>query len=179
MDWILILQVLVSVIFFANKVFILEKLKIGWLLGVIAAALAVLYFYLIGLPVYTALEGSLIILMGYGFFKGDFENPRVELVIQLVIMIVMCSLAIFAFNGRITIVELPSAVGMLWGTYFLTHHQERKGWALYGFAHVLAAVLGYQKGQTFFADFQVASAVVCCVGWAKNRNRVTTKAVTS
>lgn len=171
-----ILQVLVSVIFFANKVFVLLKLKIGWLLGVIAATLAVLYFYLIGLPIYTVLEGGLIILMGYGFLKGDLEKPCVELVIRSVIMVVMCSLAFFAFNGLITVIELPSAVGMLWGTYFLTHRQERKGWALYGLAHVLAAVLGYQKEQMFFASFQVASVVVCFLGLVKNR--VTMKAVT-
>ena len=172
------LQVLVSLIFFVNKLFLLSERKLGWLLGAVAATLAILYFYLIGLPIYTVLEASLVILMAYGFLKKETENPRVEFVIRLVVIVAMFLLAIFAFNGLITIIELPSALSMLWGTYLLTHNKMRRGWIFYGVAHLLAAILGYQKEQLFFADFQVASAIVCFVG-ATKKSGVMTKAVTS
>ena len=164
---ILVLQILVSVIFFANKVLVLAEKKVGWLLGAVAATFGVFYFYLIGLYVYTALEVGLIILMGYGFLKKDHKNPAMETVIRLVTIAVMLALAYFAFSGMITIVELGSSLGLLLGTFFLTHRQQKTGWILYVLAHVLAAYLGYNKGQQFFADFQIASAIVCIVGAMK------------
>ena len=173
-----ILEILVSLIFFGNKVFILLERKFGWLLGVVAAALAVIYFYRIELQIYMVLEASLVVLMGYGYFKRDLENPRVEFVIRFVIMVVMLVLAMFAYNGLITMIELLSSFGMLWGTYFLTHKRVRWGWILYGVAHLLAARLGYQKDQDFFADFQLASAIVSFIG-ASKKIGVTTKEATS
>ena len=85
---------------------------------------------------------------------------------------------VFAYNGLITMIELLSSFGMLWGTYFLTHKRVRWGWILYGVAHLLAARLGYQKDQDFFADFQLASAIVSFIG-ASKKIGVTTKEATS
>ena len=162
-----VLQILVSLIFFANKVFVLAEKKVGWLLGAIAATLGVFYFYFLGLYVYTALEVGLIILMGYGFLKKDHKNPTVETMIRLVTIAVMCLLAFFAFSGLITIVELGSSLGLLLGTFFLTHRKVKTGWILYTLGHLLGAYLGYNKGQQFFADFQVASAIISIVGVMK------------
>jgi len=162
------LQIAVSLIFFANKVVVLAGKKVGWLLGAIAAFLAFFYFYLLGLYVYTALEFGLIVLMGYGFFKKEKKNPQVEMAIRGVSLIVMLTLTIFAFRGFITIVELASSLGFLWGTYFLIHGKKiRAGWLLYVVGHVTAAYLGVSKHQSFFADFQIASAIASIVGAMK------------
>lgn len=161
---VLFLQVSVSLIFFVNKVLVLIGKKSGWLLGVLAAFLAIFYFYCIGLYVYTALEFGLIVLMGYGFFKSEERKPYVETAIRGVTAIVMFALTWFAFSGFITIIELFSSLGLLAGTYFLTHEKVRVGWLLYSMAHVLAAILGYYKEQQFFADFQIASAIVSLIG---------------
>jgi hypothetical protein len=159
------LQVLVSLIFFANKVCVLvERKRVGWFLGAIAAALAIFYFYLIGLYVFTALEFGLIVLMGYGVVKKAEKNPAVETRIRLVTIGVMLVLAYFAWTGLITIVELGSSLGLLLGTFFLTHSKPTTGWLLYVVGHSLAAYLGYYKEQQLFADFQVASAIVSIVG---------------
>ncbi len=168
---ILTLQILVSLIFFANKVFVLADKKVGWLLGAVAATLGVFYFYFIGLYVYTALEVGLIILMGYGFLKKDSKNPAMEMTIRLVTIAVMFALAFFAFSGLITVVELGSSLGLLLGTFFLTHRKLKTGWVLYVLGHLLAAYLGYHKGQQFFADFQIASAIVSFVGVMKITKR--------
>ena len=169
-----VLQILVSVIFFANKVFVLAEKKVGWLLGAVAATLGVFYFYLIGFYVYTALEIGLVVLMGYGFIKKKRVNPAVETWIRLVTIVVMLTLAFFAFSGLITIVEFGSSLLLILGTFFLTHQNPRTGWILYSLAHLLAAYLGYCKKQLFFADFQVASAIVSLVGVMKTTKRAST-----
>jgi hypothetical protein len=161
------LQISVSLLFFMNKVFVLIGKKSGWLLGAIAASLAIFYFYFIGLYVYTVLEVGLVILMGYGFFKKEEKNPRVETTIRVVTIAVMLIQTTLAFKGMITIVELGSSLGLVIGTFLLTHQKVKAGWILYGIAHILAAVLGYNKGQQFFADFQIASALVSFVGCIK------------
>lgn len=163
-----LLQVLVSLLFFGNKVLVLvgKKFeKFGWLLGVIAASLGVAYFYLLGMYVYTVLEIGLIVLMSYGFLHKDTtKNEKVETTIRVVTGVVMLVLACVVFSGAITIIEFVSSIFMLAGTYLLTHSKKRLGWILYGIAHLAAVYLGYAKGQQFFADFQLASAIVSAVG---------------
>ncbi len=161
------LQILVSVIFFTQKVFVLTEKKVGWLLGAIAATLAIFYFYLIHLYVYTALEFGLIALMVYAFLKKERKNPKVETWIRMITIMVMLALGYFAWSGLITIVELGSSLGLLLGTFLLTHQHPKAGWWLYALGHVLAAYLGYHKGQQFFADFQIASAIVSIAGALK------------
>lgn len=158
------LQVFVSVVFFANKVLVLAGKKSGWLVGMIAASVAMIYFYLIQLYVFTTLEVGLVILMGYGFFAGKEKKLGVERLLHLTIAIVMLILTWFVFSGMLTALEFLSSVGMLWGTYLLTHRYPILGWGTYGLAHFIATVIGYQTEQWFFADFQLASAVVSVVG---------------
>ena len=77
----------------------------------------------------------------------------------------MTILAIFAFTGMMTVYEFTGAILMLLGTYYLTHRKEAVGWLLYGISHLFAAYVTNQKGQQFFADFQIASAVVSGIGF--------------
>jgi hypothetical protein len=158
-----LLQISVALIFFANKSFVLVGKRFGWFLGALAAFIAVFYFYLIQLYIYTVLEVGLIILMGYGFIKPK-ENNGLELAIRLTIAGIMLILSMFAFNGLLTIYELLSSAGLLFGTYFLTHSKVKLGWFISGLAHLLAMQLGYEKNQNFFADFQLASAIISFIG---------------
>src|SRR6185436_11106639 len=158
------LQISVSLIFFVNKVVLLIGKKTAWLIGVIAAFLAIFYFYLIGLYVYTCLEFGLIALMVYGFFVKEKRNNAVEKIINGIVILVMLMLSYFAFNGIMTVWEFVSSVLLLIGTYLLTHKEMQFGWLLYCFAHVSAAYVGYQKDQDFFVDFQIASVIVSAVG---------------
>ncbi|MEW6617605.1 MAG: hypothetical protein AB1333_04295 [Patescibacteria group bacterium] len=72
----LILQILVSVIFFTNKVLLVIGKRSGWLAGAIAATLACAYFFLIELYIYTVLEIGLLMLMGYGYLSHDTKKIR-------------------------------------------------------------------------------------------------------
>ena len=159
-----LLSVSVALIFFANKIFVLFGKRTGWLLGVIAAILAIFYFYLIELYVYTALEFGLIALMGYGFLVKNQKSKLIENLIYSVITIVMLTIQYFIFSGMMTVYEFISSAGLLFGTYFLTHEKSNWGWACYCVGHLISVYIMYDKDQQFFADFQLASAVVAMVG---------------
>lgn len=165
-----ILEVSVALLFFSNKVFVLIGKRTGWLLGVIAAFLAGFYFYYLELYVYTILEIGLIVLMGYGFLIIK-KQPRVERFIHGVIIILMVILSYFVFDGMLTIYEFISSIGMLVGTYFLTHERAMLGWLCYTVGHLLSVYVMYSKDQSFFADFQLASAIVSSVGFISCWNR--------
>ncbi len=159
------ISILVSLIFFVNKILVLVGKKTGWLVGAFAAVLAVTYFFLLKLYIFTVLEFGLVILMGYGYWAKEETNSSVEKLIQKLILTIMTILAIFAFTGMMTVYEFTGAILMLLGTYYLTHRKEAVGWLLYGISHLFAAYVTNQKGQQFFADFQIASAVVSGIGF--------------
>ena len=158
------LQISVSLILFSNKILVLIGKKTGWLLGAIGCTLAIAYLYLIELYVFTTLEFGLVSLMLYGFLARNSKNTRVENLIRIVTILAMLAMTYFAFAGMMTIYELLSSAGLLFGTYFLTHNKVALGWTLYCIGHLVTAYLGYNKNQNFFADFQLASALVSIVG---------------
>jgi hypothetical protein len=169
MTTLMILQVFVSVLFFVNKVFIFNGRKTGWLIGMIAAALGAIYFHRIGYNVYVTLEFGLIVLMGYGFFKGNKKNPKVERTIQVFTVLAMSMMTIFAFSGFITLIELGSSLGLLAGAYFLTHSQIRLGWFVNAIAHLLGIILGWEKGAYVFVFFQALSVIISIMGTVRKK----------
>lgn len=157
---ILVLQILVSGFYFSNKVLIYKGRKVGWLMGALAATLAVLYFSLLHRYVYIILNVGLIILMGYGFLKKNKTSPNVEMLIRLVTIVVMVILTFSAWSGLTTAVELVSSVGLFIGTFFLTHNRAKTGWILYCVGHATAIHIGYCTHQWIFLVSQIASVIV-------------------
>lgn len=166
-----VLAVLVSLIFFLNKVLVLVGKKSGWLVGSVAATLAVIYFLFLDLYIFTILEVGLAVLMGYGFLMKEKKNPNTEKLIQFFIIVVMSLLAYLAFSGIMTIIEFSGAILMLLGTYYLTHNRLALGWFLYGVSHLFAAYVTILKNQQFFADFQIASAIISAVAFVLEREK--------
>lgn len=164
------LQISVSLILFTNKVYILKGKKVAWLIGMIGTMLAMAYLYLIGLYVFTVLEIGLVVLMAYGFFQKEEKNLLVEIIINLIIGISAIAMTWFVFNGIMTVCELIGSMGLLIGTYYLTHGKQKIGWLCYLAAHLVTAYLGYDKHQYIFAFFQIASAVISFIGFKKYKS---------
>ena len=157
------LQVTVSVAFFSQKVLVLLGKKAGWLIGAITALVATIYFLLINLYCFAALDVGLIALMAYGFFIKK-KSPKIEKAINIIIAAIMLILVYSTFTGLMSIIEFISSIGLMIGTYWLTHQKVAHGWAAYTIAHILASIVGYGAEQHFFADFQVASAIITFIG---------------
>ncbi len=166
------LQVIVSVLFFIQKIFLVfTDKKFGWLIGVIAAVFGVFYFYHLDMMMYVALEASTIILMGYGFLKNDGSSIKIKIFVGLVTSISMLALAISAFVGIMTIVEFISTSSFLAGTYLILYKKLRWGWFLFVIGHVFSAVLGWEKDQNVFLVFQILSAAVSVYAVKKFKNQ--------
>ena len=112
---------------------------------------------------------GLVTIMLYGFFIRDKKNDRAENLIRFATLFSMLLMTYFAFSGLMTLCEFLSSTIMLCGAYFLTHNKMSIGWTLALISHLLAAYLGYQKDQNFFADFQIASAMIAFVGIIQNK----------
>ena len=161
---VLVLQIIVSVAFFAQKAFLLAGKKSNWLIGALTAIVGVIYFYLVNMYIYSALDCGLIILMAYGFFKKEKKNPTIEMFIRITVAIIMTVLLFAAFAGIIGVLEFISSLGLMFGTYWLTHKKVKIGWIAYITAHIFGIIVGYSHNQITFADFQIASAIVCFAG---------------
>ncbi len=153
------MEIVVAVVFFVNKFFLLVDRKDGWLWGAVGCLLAIVYFYLIHLFVYMVMDVGLVILMTYGYLKKDAKRPMVELTIQITSAVVMIIMAYCAFNGMLTVLELVSAMGMLIGTYLLSHEKVRIGWILYAITGVLAVFVCIEKYQQVLVVFQICQVV--------------------
>ncbi len=165
-----ILEIFVSLIFFSNKIGMLIEKKIGWALGALGALLAVIYFFILNLFVYSFAEFGLFITMMYGIIVKD-ENRKVETYIIICLSVIVLFLTVFTFSGKLTLFEFWSSVGMLVATYILHPKNDiwkkKWGWAILAATHVGAAYIGYAKNQQIFGDLQIASSIVGIFGALK------------
>jgi hypothetical protein len=158
------MQVLVSLLFFIQKTLVLVGKRAGWLAGVVAAGIGIIYFVVLGLYIMCILEVGLIAIMTYAYVKKETKNARVEMMIFLLTIAVMLLLVMFTFSGALTIIELLTASGLLLGSYALMRGYMVSGWSCGLVGHLFAAIIGYSKDQQLFSDFQIASIIVSAVG---------------
>jgi hypothetical protein len=168
------LEIVISLLLFSNKILVLIDKKSGWAIGAIGCFIAMWYLYLLKLYVFTILEIGLIVLMMYGYLAGKEKKDSVEKLIIAFLIIVMASLTYFLFEGSITVYQFIGGTTLIIGTYCLTHGKPITGWILYCIGHLVTAYIGYNTKpipQTFFADFQIASAIVSIVAIVKIRKK--------
>lgn len=170
-----VLEALISLIFFSNKIglFLKRKNPIGWWMGAIAALLAIYYFILLNLFVYAVGEIGLFVLTVYGALVKE-KDRNIEKKIELITFFIALFLAFFTFQGQLTILEFFSSVGML-VAFYLLHPKNgmwkmKWGWAVLAATHLTAAHIGYIRHQEMFAHFQIASSIVGIGGALKNED---------
>ncbi|MCK9408025.1 MAG: hypothetical protein WCX28_10025 [Bacteriovoracaceae bacterium] len=163
-----LLEVSVVLVFFASKVLILIGKRFGWLFGIFAASLAIIYFYSTGMVAYVIVQVGILAAMVYGFLKPS-KKIIFELPTRLIIAAVVMTLAVFVMNGSLALPKSIVSIGLLLGNYFLTQSNFRIGWILLGLSNAFSAYFGYSNGHVFFADFQMATAVVAFIGVISQR----------
>ncbi len=159
----LVLEILVAVIYFGNKVLVLFGKKSGWLWGSFAALLGIIYFVRIELYTFAVLQGGLVILMGYGAFPVKWKKPIIEWIIISVIVLSLSILTLIVALGAINVWLFIGSVVIIWGTYSLTHGKTKMGWCSYIVSHLIAAGICYEVHQYIVATFQVLSAIVSII----------------
>ena len=169
---ILVLEIVISVLFFLNKIYILLGKRTGWLLGTIGSILAITYFFVLGLYVYTVLEFGLIALMVYGIVRNT-RNTSVEWVIRAITILTMAGVGYLAYRGTITLLELVSSIAVLIGTYLLVTKQKY-GWLLYIVFHLCAIYISLQVHQYIFMLFQILSLPIAIYAILKTKISSTT-----
>ena len=167
-----ILEVSLALAFFVNKAFLITGKRIGWFVGFVAALFSVVYYLNLELYVFTVYGGGFAILTWHGFRTKGTRSTQVAMRLRWVTTTIMGVLACFTFSGLMTVVELAAALLGLWGAYFLTGEYVRVGWMAWSVGHVLTWLLFAEKGQDFFAHFQLASAIIAVAGAYKGGNSV-------
>lgn len=167
------LEVALALMFFANKALLIIGKRIGWLFGFVAAFFGIYYFFSVELYIFTVLEFGFATLMWYGYRKSSKESSaRTEMWIRGVLTAVMALLTYFLFHGFMTVLEFVSTLFALWGAYLLTGIHVRWGWGIWSIGHFLSTIVCEDKGQVFFAHFQLASAILTGAGVLKGGSSV-------
>ncbi len=165
------LQITTSLLLFINKILLLTKKRIGWILGICSGVVGIIYFCFIELYIFTTLNIGLTVIYFYGYFfwkdkKRDPQKIKVtENIIRLITIIVMTFLIYFTWNGLITSLEFSNSLVALVGTYFMAEKKIKIAWLLYIIGNSLGTIIGYKIGQIFFADFQLASVFIAIIAF--------------
>lgn len=155
------LEVLVSMLYFVNKVFLLFNEKAGWLIGALASGVAIFYFLGINLYIFCALEVACFCIMLYGLL-GKQDSKRVAKVIYGV-----CALVTFYLMLSIRdtgVLEFLTSLLFILAFLSLADKYPRRGWLSLAIAHAIMAYITIVKGQYFFASMQAASVLVSILG---------------
>ncbi len=166
------LGIVMSIILFTNKLFFLEGKDIGWNIGALGTILAILYLWLIDFPIMSVSEIGILVLMIYGNYAEKNKirkSPLFEKVVNIATLIVIILLTYFTFSGLLKLIECVASIILLVGLYALSHKWKPVGWFFLFLGHLLTAYMAYfgNHPQTFFGDFQIASAIVAAVALTK------------
>ncbi len=162
MSLLLLMEITISVVFFYNKYLVLQGKKSGWFWGALAATMAIFYFHQVDMHVFAAMQGGLVVLMGYGMFPENWKRPQVELALISVIILTLLILGYMIAIGEVTL-QLVASVGIILGTHCLTHKKMILGWSAYLNAHCFAAYVCWKEQLYVISFFQALSAVVSIV----------------
>ena len=113
-----LLEVSIVLVFFANKVLILNGKRFGWLLGIIAGIFAIVYFYSQGKIPMAGLQVGIVGFSTYGFLLTP-KKKIMEWPLRILIGFILLSLVIFTFTGTVELLKSLVGTGLLLGNYFL------------------------------------------------------------
>jgi hypothetical protein len=155
------LQVVVSILYFINKVFLLLNRRSGWTIGAVASGTAMVYFLGIQLYIFCALEAACFCIMIYGAL-GMSDSKKIAIYIYSICALVTAYLLVSIQETGI--LEFITSLLFMIAFVNLADGKRKLGWILLALAHGIMAYITYSKDQYFFASLQVASVVVCLIG---------------
>lgn len=182
----LFLEIIASLVLFLNKVEMRKGNPHGWILGMDGALLFGLVCYQKALWINLGYLAGFLILLGYGYFLAVTEwgrrNGFWQFFIKIAIIstiLVSCLFLFFATYHlkNFTWWQLISAVGGLWGTFFLALENIKfkiLGWKAYIVSHLATMYIGWQKDLWFILAFQLVSIGIAVKSIKELRQRPST-----
>lgn len=169
-----ILVFIASLLFIFNKMLLLDSFlkiqdRIKWSLGLIAAILFIVYFFLLGSPILSTLEIGLTILMLYRTIVKERSKGLIENLLGIITSLIIIFLLIRTYTGYIETVQFLGAFGMLLGTYKLIQDKQKTGFSLYAIGHIFTVIYGYQNNEFVFWWLQLLQALMCLTIFISNR----------
>lgn len=151
------LEIAVASLYFLNKIYLSLDKRTGWLLGILASSLAIIYFITLKFYIIIALEVGMLGLMVYGLV--NYQKKRSVDVYVYPFMILIMGVLLYAVptTGWLEFIISLLFMGAL---FFLARKKWHLGWILLGIGHALMCFFTYQNGEYFFSSLQGASVFV-------------------
>ncbi len=152
-----ILEIIVGVLYFTNKIFLALNKSSAWYIGICASICAVVYFYLLGSWVLVGLELAFVLIqiMGIALDKSHTINPKY---LYGSILGLLCILFYLIKNS--TWLEFICSAVFIIGVYLMALKKRNFGWLLFIFGHGLMAYFTFLKAQYIFMGLQILSVGV-------------------
>lgn len=163
----MLLEILVSILYFVNKLLLLLDRKSGWTTGLFASGLAMIFFLQLSLYLFFALELACFLIMILGI-QGEKLSARTLTFIYGIVAFVML-LLLWNVNASGWFEFITSILFMI-AFLYLANRKARQGWIFLGISHLLMLWITFDKSAYFFAALQGASAIVCIIGVIKTYN---------
>ena len=156
-----LLEIIVSCLYFSNKLLLLFEKKSGWVLGLAASALAMVYFFNLSLYLFFSLELACFVIMLMGLFAEKLSIKLAVIIYSIVALVMVYLLINIRESGWL---EFITSILFMCAFLLLAKRKLYNGWLCLGISHGLMLLVTFEKGAYFFALMQGLSLLVC--GWA-------------
>jgi hypothetical protein len=161
------LQAVVALLYFANKVLLSLNKKAGWQIGLLASVFAIAYFISIKVYLLVGLEFGFFSILVFGLLNHE-QELKYEKALYSVMFVLLVFLYFVLKNS--TFLEFLISVDFILAIYFLAKKNKILGWIVMLIGHLLMAYFTYYKQQYFFAIMQILSIGVAVYAILKTKN---------
>lgn len=175
----IIIEIIGSLLYFGQKVFLSFGKRIGWALGFFGAVAYIIVTFNKGSFAYTLLEITSVIIFVFGFFmwrKNQKIQQGVTLAMSAVVIIGVVMVFYLNLGSPNWILENIMVVLFAVGAALLALRNPI-GWILYILGHIVLIAYAYILGTYSILILQIASIPFAVIGYKNFKNTKTTYAI--
>ena len=162
------LEIIVAILYFINKIFLALDKNSGWAVGIMASALATIYFFGLELYLFFSLEFACLMIMIFGYF-GAKNTKLFSYVVYGIITIVMIYLLISIEESGVF--EFITSILFMLAYLLLAHKNWHLGWIGLMVSVSMMFFVAWSNEQHFFAIMQGLSVIICLYAiWSKPKS---------
>lgn len=158
------LEIIVSILYFTNKVLLFLEKKSGWLIGILASALSSVYFLGLKFYIIFLLEIACFLIMVFGWFGKKNSKLFSYFVYSAITVVMLFLLFNIEESGPM---EFFTSICFMAAFLLLAENRWHLGWSSLSVAHFLMLFISLGKDQNLFATMQAMSVIVCLLAIIK------------